>query len=497
MSVLKTKDKNGLTQPVAIIQRGSHSNDTIEYPSYDQEGHDRYNMPFHLSELQSTDDPCFTVYNDYTYNDMGVNWDDYNGPKKPYPSGYISLNVYQIPATSMQTGHTPDTTSNSSIWFDKESYTKFCEDQWSIISGARLQFENVMRDDELIRNQTGGQFDWYYGYDRADGTFKAASWANGAFYRDYPLCRQYLGNWVRKKSDNTSLNRYTNFHTADTTNGMISVESYKSDVGGSNNDDSENMFYVKWNTTTKVKFGIEYVFSGAGLDDYIYTLNGNKYEYNSEQGRMDFYGPYNWIGVVTKGIGRLGGYTTNSSGYMKMYDLKTQAKRIAKDTYYLRDDDYYTFTNNDHPGNGKAYISNQMLGYPDPYMYVRTGCGVKVWTVVRTPKDEHASNTDPYLAGISYNWDHDTDKMTIYSTGWAPHDWNSLSLSHGGHGEYDEASKVASTLSTITSGDYPNYNYEVQEAITSTSYTNFALWNGLDKQPIRVLARNYNFRPSN
>lgn len=109
--------------------------------------------------------------------------------------------------------------------------------------------------------------------------------------------------------------------------------------------------------TGNVKMGVECIFSGDGLTNYL----------ESPRDAASYDGVDGWFNLITKGFH---GVSMNdrdfSIGYAKFYDMKKLTK-IANDTYYLRDDDYYTIKNSDNYAGTSACMKVTMLGSGAPY----------------------------------------------------------------------------------------------------------------------------------
>ena len=109
--------------------------------------------------------------------------------------------------------------------------------------------------------------------------------------------------------------------------------------------------------TGNVKMGVECIFSGDGLTNYL----------ESPRDAASYDGLDGWFNLITKG---LHGVSMDdhvwSAGYTKFYDMKKLTK-IANDTYYLRDDDYYTITNSDNYAGTSACVKVTMFAAGAPY----------------------------------------------------------------------------------------------------------------------------------
>lgn len=114
--------------------------------------------------------------------------------------------------------------------------------------------------------------------------------------------------------------------------------------------------------TQPIWFGHESIISGEGLTDYV--------ENNHTTTNYD--GPNGWIALAIKGTKYDGSFNpTYSQGYIKMYDLKTEAVKLATDVYYLKDEHYLKCDNNAAEPftneNNRTFIGLAYWTQPDYY----------------------------------------------------------------------------------------------------------------------------------
>lgn len=170
-------------------------------------------------------------------------------------------------------------------------------------------------------------------------------------------------------------------------NGGIDVSTYYVNgmARGSDGPDGGCKLIIKHSNA--VKMGIECIISADGLDTYLNTPR-NSQTYTGVDGIFN---------IVTKG---LQGYSPDNSyncswGISKFYDMKTDCKKIAPNTYYLNDDNYYTIQNSDNYDGTSAYIHATMFANGMPHYQVNT----KHWVIKRKYKSKP---TEPsYYLGTS------------------------------------------------------------------------------------------------
>lgn len=158
-------------------------------------------------------------------------------------------------------------------------------------------------------------------------------------------------------------------------NGGIDVSTYYTN-GMSQGGDGAAGCKLIIKHSNAVKMGIECIISAEGLDTYLNTSR-NSQTYTGVDGIFN---------IVTKGLQGCSPVTNYncSWGISKFYDMKTDCKKIAPNTYYLNDDDYYTIQNSDNYGGTSAYIHATMFANGMPHYQVNK----KRWVIKRSYKSD-------------------------------------------------------------------------------------------------------------
>jgi hypothetical protein len=130
--------------------------------------------------------------------------------------------------------------------------------------------------------------------------------------------------------------------------------------------------------STPVKMGIECIISGDGLDTYL----------NTPRNSQTYWGVDGIFNIVTKGLREYEPNRVNdcSCGITKFYNMKKDCRKIAPNTYYLNDDNYYTIQSSDNYAGTSAYIHATMFANGMPNFQVNT----KHWVVKRTYKNSQS-----------------------------------------------------------------------------------------------------------
>ena len=121
--------------------------------------------------------------------------------------------------------------------------------------------------------------------------------------------------------------------------------------------------------STPVKMGIECIISGDGLDTYL----------NTPRNSQTYWGVDGIFNIVTKGLREYEPSLNQdcSWGITKFYDMKKDCRKIAPNTYYLNDDNYYTIQSSDNYNGTSAYIHATMFANGMPNFQVNA----KHWVI--------------------------------------------------------------------------------------------------------------------
>lgn len=473
MSRLYKKNSDGKIEDIIVVHKTSSQPDMVKF---------RYETnpavpPAHkhdylLSNFHNMKDNCLTVYGDYTYDDLTniKPWSQYSDTLKNFePSGFYNTSKY--PSTSTPTDMV---NSNDGFWVEPTSYRQYMDETWAVFDDLSKRYRSSYRQDSYIpfydveeENSTRS----FNGLTRPDNSTVHS-------INDFPLFRSYIDS-LRKNTESgpaETVSFNTNIHTVNTTNGVIQNPTWLHSVGSDNDTRYYNGLHVPY-SSSKMKFGFEMIISCDELDDYVWRKDEDKWEYSNNS--VKFYGPWNWVGVITKGIGyedETRGYIESGEGYIKFYDLK-KARKIAKNTYYLRDDDYYLFRN-----GTAAEISNMFIGCMNPYMQVRNYDG----PYIGISQTFNKTRSKSYLQYLSFMQGGVLDAE--HST-WNTDEKTAAVLSQA------DAERYMQDLATQTQGG--QYTFTLETDINKGDWHSRPMLDVVDFLKIRILNMNWFFRPVN
>lgn len=507
------KTENNRTALNAVIVEAS-SQDWDSVNDYSTSGGDKWTqrkLPYLLHTAHKTDnngdfiDPCLTVHSDYSLDytlddtiQSLLPWSQYKYPENGYkvPSGWMCINKRDTSAAFPDAGTTYAWSTGSSIWFDESTYKDWMDTYWQEVSAYKQLNLGYIRDDKYFDAHNKNFYN-ITSINPADDTLvRSNSYTWGEYYNDYPLMRRknHLCKWNDpsdpEHSTTSDVYSWGSFHIDNASNNELDVEPFATGSHDEVNttNDYRNMFYLNRHSGS-VRFGIEYIITAPDLDDYVQEELSTDDYYNSAHTRTR--GPFRWIAIVTKGIGKQT-EQTDTGGYAKTYDLtdKRYVRKLNDNIYLLKDDDYYTIDSNDYPGT-KTYIGNQFLGFYSPYVTVRTECYNNSLCIGRIRKD--GTGEQEYL---SKSWDLANPNSSWTSNDWDAYQWSTnesrvswCNVTYYHDGEYTR-------YQDWFCNDPDTYTYQFLDDVNTTdSTTTIPLIDDQQNIKFRVLARNFHFRP--
>lgn len=497
LGIVKGKDKT----PCVIVRKAYAGDDTIWRYNDSHETQEKQKGNYLLGDVHSTNDPHLTWYFDYTYQDnsikeiFGEDFSIYNSVRTPYPTGRLNWNLDPTKY---------EHSSVTSLKLEKESYIKYTDYLWQHTSAEWIDRRHENWDKEFVEQEHPS--DNLYGIVSDEGKYVVIGSDDGInFYRnDYPTGRISLKLYEYNPYESVSRTGNSDFHVEDSTSGQLSITPIKGQPTDIHHADTLsqrdwNKIYLNHPNVSKVKMGIEYVVSAANLDYYVNTVP--KYDTDRWDGD-NTQGPFNWLAVVTKGIGGFGGAytqsnTLESSGYAKFYNLtddKEHVRKIGTNTYLIHDDDYYVLDSSD-TRDGRSAIGNQFIGMYAPKIPLRY-CYQNKTAIKRINKE----TGELHYVGWYLNPNHqEGEKWHLVNCpplaeDWKEYDWYAYRFND----HADAASYLAACDDTYHVLDWDTYDYVIDDNTDADEWsygTYRRLIDTMIDPTIRIMARNIKFRP--